>query len=224
MTFNISDLSGLGSISIPITVTVTRPDDSEPIDEDAVRAALNENLRAEITPAFEIATRRSVALGCSRLANPFHISSYKKMINLYKVQEKKELKTETCSVCLDSESTVETNCHHSFCAPCINKWTMKGFHENNEASCPCCRGVVELLYSSDAMVYDESKDIDSDSDDDDVTLHPRTIAAIHDYHLHDYHLHQMQDSDDNGDDDDVVHLEINDEDTKDDEAGQTNTV
>jgi hypothetical protein len=130
LAFNISDFSqngivDLSNLHIPITVTITRPIGSEPIDEDALRAALDENLRVGITPDFEIASSRSITLGCSGFGSSARVSPYKKMCDLYEFQDKVEMNTETCSVCLDSNSTVETNCHHSFCSSCINQWTMK---------------------------------------------------------------------------------------------------
>ena len=45
--------------------------------------------------------------------------------------------TDPCAVCIEKQKkgdTITTECNHSFCKPCWNKWM-----DTNKRTCPCCR-------------------------------------------------------------------------------------
>ena len=42
-----------------------------------------------------------------------------------------------CPICMESsKNTTTTSCNHTFCTPCINRWTRE------RSDCPLCRGVL----------------------------------------------------------------------------------
>ena len=55
--------------------------------------------------------------------------------NILKQDMSKEI--DDCSICLDSQSNVYTNCSHMYCRPCISKWL------KTHDTCPCCREELE---------------------------------------------------------------------------------
>ena len=55
--------------------------------------------------------------------------------NILKQDISKEI--DDCSICLDSQSNVYTNCSHMYCKPCISKWL------KTHDTCPCCREELE---------------------------------------------------------------------------------
>jgi ankyrin repeat protein len=62
-----------------------------------------------------------------------------KYINITRYILKQDIpkKIDDCSICLDSQSNVYTNCSHMYCKPCISKWL------KTHDTCPCCREELE---------------------------------------------------------------------------------
>jgi hypothetical protein len=51
--------------------------------------------------------------------------------------------TEPCAVCMEKRKkgdTITTECNHSFCKPCWNKWM-----DTNNRTCPCCRNACKSV-------------------------------------------------------------------------------
>ena len=47
----------------------------------------------------------------------------------------KNVKIEECSICLDKQSSIITECNHQFCKDCIDIWS----NTNKKTDCPYCR-------------------------------------------------------------------------------------
>lgn len=59
-----------------------------------------------------------------------------------------EVAAEMCIICTETKVNVQSQCGHSFCVKCINKWL-----QSNRSSCPCCREDVTELCK---MVVEET--------------------------------------------------------------------
>jgi hypothetical protein len=60
----------------------------------------------------------------------------KEMKSLAKAQGYEEKDKPYCSICLDNNANVETECLHTYCARCIESWLQE--HE----TCPYCRAII----------------------------------------------------------------------------------
>ena len=60
------------------------------------------------------------------------------MNKLYIIGTVEKSETIICSICLEINSEIETQCKHPFCKKCIVKWI-----NTNKISCPICRQSFE---------------------------------------------------------------------------------
>ena len=108
-------------------------------DEDITR------IRLEIS--FTIARltlNRNTALAIERM-NPTTKRVYKPSRKYKRISEEEyeAENTDPCSVCMEIHkkcNTITTECKHSFCKPCWNKWM-----DTNNRTCPYCRGQCKSI-------------------------------------------------------------------------------
>lgn len=69
---------------------------------------------------------------------------------------------DSCPICYENPSTIETNCHHSFCSPCVKKY-FKSFNKKGDDTCipgcPMCRTKIETLTIPDSQVFNEFQSV-----------------------------------------------------------------
>jgi Zinc finger, C3HC4 type (RING finger) len=65
---------------------------------------------------------------------------------------------DSCPICYENPSTIETNCHHSFCVPCVKKY-FKSFNKKGDhiciPGCPMCRTKIATLSIPDSNLFNE---------------------------------------------------------------------
>jgi hypothetical protein len=69
---------------------------------------------------------------------------------------------DSCPICYENTTTIETNCGHSFCAPCVKKY-FKSFNKKGDDTCipgcPMCRTKIDTLCIPDSKVFNEFQSV-----------------------------------------------------------------
>jgi len=76
--------------------------------------------------------------------------------------EEKSHENDSCPICYENPTTIETNCGHSFCAPCVKKY-FKSFNKKGDDTCipgcPMCRAKIETLAIPDSNLFNEFQSV-----------------------------------------------------------------